>query len=54
MSRKVPVQKGSIVADQMISKHMPRSEKTREDIEHNALRRSGQSLTLHEPKSRSK
>lgn len=54
MSKKVEVQKGAIVADQMTSKHMTRSEKTREDMANNALRRSGQTLTLHEPKSRSK
>ncbi len=51
MSRKVEEQKGKIVADQPTMKQMTYPEKREQRREENALRRSGQTLTLHEPKT---
>ena len=47
--KKVPVQKGAIVADQPTMKHMTVEARAREDAEHHALRRSGQSLEFVSP-----
>ena len=50
MSKKVPVQKGSIVADQKTMKTMTRAEINREDAANAKLRIDGQTLKLHTPK----
>ena len=51
MSKKVEVQKGQIKADQPTYRSMPWRDKLKEAREEQALRRSGQTLTLHEPKT---
>jgi len=52
MSRRIEEQKGPITPSRPpVEKMKTRAEKTSEDIEHNAIRRSGQTLTLHEPKT---
>jgi hypothetical protein len=48
---KVEEQKGPIKAAQETRRHMTYPEKVREQMAENALRRSGQTLTLHEPKT---
>lgn len=48
---KVERQKGPIRPDEKTSKMMTHPEKLREAQAEAALRRSGQTLTLHEPKS---
>ena len=50
MGKKVQVQKGPIVADQPTYRSMTHAEKVREAHEQAAMRRSGSTLTLHEPK----
>ena len=54
MSKKVPVQKGPIVADQPNYKFITPEARALEDAMHNRQRRSGQTLTLHEPKPKRK
>lgn len=51
MSKKVEEQKGPIHAGEMTSKQMTHPQKLKEAFEQTALRRSGQTLTLHEPKT---
>ena len=53
MSRhtKVEIQKGNLQPAQPTLKTMTHSERVREQAAENALRRSGQTLTLHEPKT---
>ena len=50
MSKKVQEQKGPIHAAEKTSKMMTHSEKVRSAQSEAALRRSGQTLTLHVPK----
>lgn len=52
MSRhlKVEIQKGNVNPAQPTLKTMTHSERVREQAAENALRRSGQTLTLHEPR----
>ena len=48
---KVEIQRGPINLDQQYQISFDREpEKTRQDIQYNEMRRSGQTLTLHEPK----
>lgn len=49
-SYSVPVQKGPVRCDETDSLAFYREGPTRLDIEHNDLRRSGMTLTKHEPK----
>lgn len=51
MSKKVEVQKGPIRADMKTSKMMTHHEKLKEAQSEAAMRRSGQELKFHEPKS---
>ena len=51
MSKKVEVQKGPIHAAERTSKMKLYSQKSELDREERDLRRSGQTLTLHEPKT---
>lgn len=48
--KKVPVQKGPIKADVPTMKSQTRAGILREDMENHDLRKSGQTLHLHEPK----
>lgn len=50
MSKKVPVQKGPIVADQVTMKTMKRAEINRQDAENAKKLVDGQTLKLHTPK----
>jgi hypothetical protein len=54
MSKKVPVQKGSIDPNPMTMKQMTHPQKVAQAREEQALRRSGQTMTLHEPRSSKK
>lgn len=49
---KVPVQKGTIVADVPTMKHMTVEQRAREDAENNAMRRRGQSMEYVTPKTK--
>jgi hypothetical protein len=51
MSKKVEEQKGPIRCSEPTTKFMPWSEKLKEAKEEQALRRSGQTLTMHTPKT---
>lgn len=51
MSKKVKEQKGPIRAGERTSKIKTHREKVDEAYDEAALRRSGQTLTLHEPKT---
>ena len=51
MAKKIEEQKGSIHAGEKTSHMMTHAEKVQEAREQAALRRSGQTLTRHEPKS---
>ena len=52
MSRKVEEQKGKIISNPPTMKQMTYPEQVSEKRREDALRRSGQTTTLHEPKSR--
>jgi len=47
---KVEIQKGAINPNPMTMKQMTHRETVAEQRQENALRRSGQTLTLHQPK----
>jgi hypothetical protein len=50
-SRKIEEQKGPIVAHQQTMRQMTYPQKCQQQREEDALRRSGQTLTLHVPKT---
>lgn len=54
MSKKVPVQKGAIEANPPTINQQTYSDHVRQAVEEGKLRRSAQTLTLHEPKTRRK
>ena len=51
MSRKIPVQKGNIVSDMPTMRTQTHTQNVKERAEQMALRRSGQTMTTHEPKT---
>ncbi len=51
MAKKVEVQKGKIIGNPPTMKQMTYPENVRERRDQMALRRSGQTMTLHEPKT---
>ena len=54
MKNKVEEQKGPIKADQPTSKFLKPEVRAEQDAMNHSLRRSGQTLTLHEPKQKRK
>lgn len=51
MSRRVEIQKGPIEANPETINQQTYSQRVRQAVEEGKLRRSGQTLTLHEPKT---